>query len=129
MKEFTSSITFQLSPDAPAYTGWKLGKCVGICGAGKRTETRMCARGDCNEELSRVAECKLPDCTDAHQCLLAGLECSENAECQRSSDAEFTCKCLPGFAGDGVTCSFANGLKNSFWQTLLSFIVIRACLL
>ena len=119
-------LTFITNIDAAAYTGWTLGRCEGLCGIGKRSETRKCARGDCNEELSRIVDCNLPKCTDAQQCESLNLKCSENAKCEQSSvDSSFNCKCLPGFAGDGIKCSFANNLKSSINLILLSFMVIK----
>ena len=82
-----------------AYTGWKLGKCDGNCGIGSRLDARDCVRGNCKENLSRTANCTLPNaCKD--ECERLNLKCSKHATCAKlAGDLEFICECMDGFTG------------------------------
>ena len=43
-------------------------------------------------------------CTDIDECDMETDSCDVNAECT-NTDGSYTCSCLAGYSGDGMTCS------------------------
>jgi len=58
----------------------------------------------CLRACVRVSVCLSAGC---HRCSYMNGKCHESARCHEPSDcsADVTCTCLPGFAGDGLTCT------------------------
>ncbi len=85
------------------------------CGSGEVEVGEDCDDGNdddgdgcdsnCDEEPGWVCTGTLPTvCTDVDECADALDNCDVNAECI-DADGSFSCACLEGYSGDGVTCT------------------------
>ena len=138
IKNFTSANQFEVKPfysiTAHTYSDWKLGECGGVCGVGKRLDTRECSSGTCLEDsLERTVDCRLPTpCIGNQACESENLIYAENAKCIKfSTEASYQCECLSGYQGNGTYCgegSSASDLNHFSNILMMVFATTFGCL-
>ena len=102
------------------------GVCNAVCGDGVVAGGETCddqnqTNGDgcsaaCTVEAGYSCAGSPSVCVDINECVTNNGGCSPNAACTNTVGS-YTCACIPGYVGDGITCSqvlatCADGIKN-----------------